>query len=387
MLYGLERAEVKRGSFFSEPGRTLLLVSGVIAMAGRAEATPVFSVLAQGSCPSKAELAAALATKADNPTGPKDPSQFSVVTRSEPSGAVLFLIRGDGEQVLERHFASSDCRALADAMAVVIEAYFVEVGVLQRRRERERAREEGERESEGRSAAPVRAEPANLTEPSSSAGAAILVDRTSNAGAIPAPKPAKEMPTRATTGLLVKGRVILIPGPPPEYSARAFVGLGPALALPQPSMAPEVELGGGIEAATLPLSAELALTTSWGTFGTRPDRVWRWANHGLLRIGVPWGRRLRYRPWVGLGVMVARAQGQDLPDNPLRTTAAPLAAAGFETAWPMARGWFARLNVGCVLVTIREVYRVEPEGEIGRGPRVACTSTLGIAWGGVPLEQ
>lgn len=390
---------MKTGPFFSKLRQAWLLASGVIAMAGRAQAMPVFSVSAQGSCPSKAELATALAAKGDNPTGPNDPSKYSVVTRSEPSGAVLVLIRGDGEQILERHFSSSDCRALADAMAVVIEAYFVEVGELQRRRQREQGREDGAADSEVQNAARVRVETATVTEAASragaatlvnrapSTGAATLVDRASSAGAIPAPAPTRGKAVGETPVPLVSGQIQLVPSPPPAYFARAFVGLGPALALSQLRMAPEVELGCGIDVAAVPLSAELALTTSWGTFGTRPDRVWRWANHGLIRIGVPWGRRARYRPWVGLGVMVARAQGQDLPQNPLRTTVAPLAAAGFETAWPMARGWLARLNAGCVLVTIQEVYRVEPEGEIGRGPRVVCTSTVGIAWGTVPLEQ
>ena len=65
---------------------------------------------------------------------------------------------------------------------------------------------------------------------------------------------------------------------------------------------------------------------------------------------------------------------------------AALVGAGIEIAWPLAKGWRGRLDLGCLMLTTRDSYRVEPDGEIGRGPRVVCSSMIGVRFGSTPAR-
>src|SRR5512146_2379636 len=99
-----------------------LALAVVIAVTRFGAAAPLLSVLTNGTCPSQGDLEAALVERRLEPGG----VQYTVEVQAEPSGATLRLYGAQG-QVLERRFASQDCSALAQAMAVVVEAYFADV--------------------------------------------------------------------------------------------------------------------------------------------------------------------------------------------------------------------------------------------------------------------
>ncbi len=299
----------------------------LIGVTSELQAAPELSVSAQGDCPSQRDLEAAVTARGLAIGG----ASFIVVTQTESMGATLHLLGAQGQTFIERHFVSSDCQALAEAVAVVVEAYFVEV-------------------------------------------------RGPNSTVLTQPLP----PLLATQGTQSE-RAASVPTVPMRGSG--FFGLGPALALPQGSLTPQVELGGGLDLPTLPLSLELEFATGWPSIsGAEPNRVRRWTTQGLFRFGVPFVGRLRYRPWAGLGLSTSELRALDVDAAPTKRTSAALVGGGFELAWPIGNGWLGRFDFGCLALTTRDTYRVEPDGEIGHGPRVVCSWMLGVGLGGAQVH-
>jgi hypothetical protein len=171
-------------------------------------------------------------------------------------------------------------------------------------------------------------------------------------------------------------------------SFEGFVGVGPALTLPDAKLTPEVQVGAGTEVPSVPIATELALATTLPTVsGSGPDRVWRWGSQGVLRVGVPLVGTWHYQPWLGVGLAGARVRALDVPAPPTKTTMTSMVEAGLEIAWPLSAAWHGRFEVGCSILMIRNTYRVDPDGEIGRGPRVVCATLIGVGIGGAPVAR
>src|SRR5690242_14115846 len=85
------------------------------ALSARASAETVAALELTGNCPSEAELASALATR----RLPEGAREFKVILTELSGGAAVKLVRLPDETVLERRVESADCRALADAAAVI----------------------------------------------------------------------------------------------------------------------------------------------------------------------------------------------------------------------------------------------------------------------------
>lgn len=352
---------MKRWPAISSALLPLVVVKNVLAV-------PSFQVSVQGSCPSRTELVRALDAKG-SPVGMSH-AEYMVHARSDPTGAWLQLTRSSGERVIERHFSSDDCRALADAMAVVIEAYFVEVGELPKPLH-----------------APAEAPPpavtitdaAAPTSSASAAGAPISTTQTRNA---------PEAWVLPTTVLVQRQWFRVVPKPLPALFPRAFMGIGPSLSLPQGSAALALEVGGGVDLPKPGIFSEVAATTNLPVVvGPSPNRVWRWMSQALLRVGVPLGTELGYRPWIGVGVAVTRLRAEDLPAPPTRTTLRPLVGAGVEVTWPLGGFVHGRAELGCAVYPYGDIYRVDSTDEIGRGPRAVCTTALGLGLGGLPVKR
>jgi hypothetical protein len=354
------------------------LAPAIVACPLAVSANPIFSLSVSGDCPSRTDLSLALGAKGYGISAADQPSSYGIFAQSEATGASLRLTRSGGERLLERRFSSRDCRALAEAMAVVVEAYFVEVGELNR-------------------PPPAGLQPASVAEPAPSpgvvgvgAGAPRATVEAPNV-ALPALQPATN--SRATAAPLRLSAESFREPPPverprPTVYGRGFVGLGAVLNLPSVIATPGIELGGGVDLARLPLSVELALGSSLPTTSfERPNRVWRWANQGVLRLGIPLAGALQYRPWVAGGLSVAMLRERDLSSPVPRTTTSPLVGVGLETAWLVGRGWFGRVDLGCLVLASQDVYRVDPSEEIGRGPRVLCSAILGVGRGGIPVRD
>jgi hypothetical protein len=353
--------------------RHLVLFVLVSFMAPRTAdaAPPWFSASVLGNCPARDELVASLSAKGYAFSAAGQPTDYQIVAQTEPTGAVLVLSRGNGNRLMERRFESSDCHALADAMVVVVEAYFVEVGVLASESPSAPASTASSDASSARSTAAGTTAPSDGRDVASSTATRVAAGGPSTAPA----------PMNGTTIALRAGRVSLREPAASAMSGRWLVGFGPVLTLPDKTVTPTIEMGGGVAFPRIPLSSELVLSAGLASTTTNksPDRVQRWASHGLLRLGVPWAAGLQYRPWAGIGLSVTRLRDVDLPDPRTKTSLRAIAAAGFEVAWPMGNGWSARADLGCLLTAMRDDYKVGNES-IGNGPLVVCSTTFGFAY-------
>jgi hypothetical protein len=86
-------------------------------------------------------------------------------------------------------------------------------------------------------------------------------------------------------------------------------------------------------------------------------------------------------PWMGAGISAVRARAIDLEEATPHIVWSPLAGLGLDAWWPVGGPWFAVTGLGCVLDVRRESYIIDPEGRVGRGPRVECGAMLGALWG------
>jgi hypothetical protein len=130
--------------------------------------------------------------------------------------------------------------------------------------------------------------------------------------------------------------------------------------------------------ARVPMRLELLGTTP--TVEAMPDRVRRWAARGMLTTGYRFGTSPSIEPWIGGGVSRAAVRALDLDPAPTTACWSGLVAAGLDATRQIGRGWSLRADAGCSLFLAQEAYRIDPDGEIGRGPRVGCTLTLGAGW-------
>jgi hypothetical protein len=347
---------------------------------GNLHAAPGLFVSTSGDCPSKSDIEAAIVARGLELRA----SNYVVVAQSEPGAVVMRLFENQGQQLLERRFESQDCRALSDAVAVVVEAYFIE---LKGPRGKEGATPRQANVNVGSTTSnDANATPHLESPPSSAAPIPVGAGLPHAAQSMNVPRTAPSLPEAAVSQYGQGMHTESVSQTP--MRAGGFMALGPALALPQGNVTSQIELGGGMDFPTVPMSTELAFATTWPTTsGVDPRRVKRWSSQGLVRIGMPYSNRLRYRPWAGLGLTFAQLRALDVAAAPTRTTRAAIIGAGLELAWPIGRGWWGRLDVGCLVLLPRDVYRVEPDGEIGHGPRVVCSSMIGIGLGGTPVNR
>jgi hypothetical protein len=305
-----------------------LIGSAITVAATSVRAQPTLEVTESGACPNRAELVEALEARHLGVGG----SGWKLGLRSLPGAAVLRLDNVAGQVVLERELRSVDCPAMAAAFALMVEAYFVEIGVI---------------------AAPG-SEPPRAT-PSPEAPAA----RTASGAAAPtAPVPAG--PTRASP-----------PGPRPELS----LAVGPELLLPSPVVTMAADAGFGLNWSQLSLRLAL-LTTLPSEIRVDEDRVWRWANRAELRAGVNLGG---IEPWVGGGVTAVQLQARALPLHPVRAFWSPLVGAGIAARQRFTSFWAGRVGLGCYLPLRAERYAIS-DVDIGPGPLFGCDLTYGVVW-------
>lgn len=339
----------------------------LFATAREAAAAPTFAVSTDGDCPNRDALVSALSSKGYAVGGTSEPTEFFVVARADPAGASLCLSQGQSTCLLERHFESADCRAVAEAMAVVVEAYFIDAAQL------------GYRAQPPQDAPPT--SPAPVPAPDGATNAPREIPAQAPSAAPPQPQetilPPSAPPSRQTPKLAHTR---------PDLFARGFAGIGAMQAFPDVSISPLVDLGVGLDFASLPLTTDAAIMTSYPRVtGTNPNRVWRWASQGSLRLGVPWLSKPRVHPWAAVGLSLVRLRAEDLAAPPTKTTSSALVGAGLSASLPLSGKWFGRIDVGCLVIGTRDQYEVQPTEEIGFGPRVVCTTILEMGIGGKPF--
>lgn len=331
-----------------------------LSVAWTARAAPILSVLADSECPSQGQLEEALVARGFTIGS----SSYVVTTHTRAPGVLMQLVHGGVQPVLTREFENDDCRAVADATAVVVEAHFLQV-------------------ADSWPQAGARAPGDTLAGPS---GAPLAVPGAAPNSSAHSPTPVTQAAAPARTASAAGGAVRELP--PAPRAARSpgviigAIGIGPSLEFPDLTSVLRLEAQAGIEFPSLPFSSEVqAAVLLPRVTGEEPNRVRRWSSQGLIRLGLPFGARARYRPWLGAGVSLAQMRAIDLANPETKSSAAALVAVGFEFAWPAALGWAGRLDLSCTLLTLRDAYRVQPDGEIGSGPRIMCGPTLGLRLG------
>ena len=103
-----------------------LVGSAIAVAASSVRAEPTLEVTESGACPSRAEVIEALEARhlAAGSSG------WKLGLRGRPGATVLRLENIAGDVVLERELRSIDCPAMAAAFALIVEAYFVEIGII-----------------------------------------------------------------------------------------------------------------------------------------------------------------------------------------------------------------------------------------------------------------
>jgi hypothetical protein len=317
-------------------------------MSAPAGAEPLAALELTGNCPSESELATALAAR----RLPALAREFKVVLAEFSGGVDVTLVRLPNERLLERRVQSADCRALADAAAVIVEAYFVELA--------------------GRSTPPAASNAAG-NEPSAA---------TSPPPAAPPPTLVVPVPPPATSGARAAASI------PPGATAPASAGPRIELALsggaelyPQHgTLAAAGQLGVGLWlTSALELEAHGVLTTST-TSGSPPDRVSRTERRVALRADRWLGSAPALAVLGGFGVALTSVEALDIPERATKVAWSPVLEGGLALRQPVGSGFALGGELGCHVLLTQENYVLEPDEQLGKGPRFACALLAGGSW-------
>ena len=333
------------------PSRPLLAFAVATLVTPLANAEPLAAVELTGNCPSEAEIGAALSTR----RLPPEASGFRLLLVEVPGGADITLSRGSSETVLERRILSNDCHALGDAAALITEAYFIEL--------KAQAMGEPAVTAAGKAAEAGSPEPAPGPTPAPAPPPEKL--------APPPTTPRQEGPSRADAatppaGAVMRFGIALAGGAelyPEEGNVAAVGQLGLGLWL---TRALELEAHGVLASST--------------TIGTTPNRVSRVERRAALRALGWMGGAPSLAAWGGFGLAFTSVKALDVAVGPTEVAGSPLVEGGFALRQPVGSGIALGAELGCHVLLTREQYVVEPDGQIGVGPRFACALLAGATW-------
>jgi hypothetical protein len=316
-------------------------------------AEPLARVETNADCPTVAALTTALAGR----RLPDAARAYGLALRKLPDGADLTLSDGAGSPVLERRLTSPDCTALADAAALITEAYFVELAA----------------HSASGASAPA--------SPSSSAAAPSPVPPPTSPPAIatatPSPSPSPS-PTPTPSSASHSAPITF-----PRLTAA--IGGGADVYLEKGAVAANAQLGVGLwPTDRLELEAHGVLATQT-TLDSPPNEVLRLERRAALRA-LPWfGATPLIAPWAGVGAALTRLEALDLSSAPERSVWSPILEGGVATIVPVTRQIALGAELGCHVLLTRETYVIAPEGEVGTGPRFGCSLIASASWSNEPL--
>jgi hypothetical protein len=312
-------------------------------------------------------------------------AEYHAKIRGNRGSVELLLSRTDGTPILHRAFTSHDCGAVTDAIIVVLEAQFAEV-IAPKSQENALFVPTPEGLSTAiPPAAPAADSPAPAAD--SLAPAAESPAPTADSpvpAALIATAPRKSSATTQETNL----RPASSKTSPAHFSPSALnwygmLSLGPAISLPDREGSPRLVAGFGVENAHFPLSIDLNLIGHLPlTTGTRPNRVRRIGSQAVLRFGLPLSRPalFQYRPWLGTGLALTALKAVDLGDQSTEISYSPTADFGFDIVCPLVSSVGLQMSAKSTLFLRRDRYEINPDGVVGKGPRVAIGLDLGIFW-------
>lgn len=339
-------AVVRRSSAQSRAVGALLALAVAWCWPERAPAQVPLAVKALGDCPSAERVRASLTRRQI----PAEAAGSTLTLRAVAGGAELTLTNAASTVVVERHIDSADCSALADAAALIAEAYFV--GLKTRASEAPTA-------SASASSAPVTMPEITTAPPEQKSAAPEVLPPPTATAPFDAPPRASEPASPSHLVLSLTGGADLVLG---SWSALGQVGAGYFYS--EPALALELH----------------ALAGSATTVDTDQDRVRRFEGRAALRVLKQFGS-LPLMPWAGAGASRTELRLLDLKNPPTRTHWSPLFEAGILLDQPLAGALSLRAELGCRVLSLQEEYVLNPGNEtIGEGPRAACSLLAGLGF-------
>jgi hypothetical protein len=331
-----------------------------------ASAQALGGVSVSGACPTESQVVAALAI---HPL-PDAARNYRLAVHSAPGHSEFVLTDAAGRPLLDRFIASDDCTAMADVVALVTEAFFVELV----------AEGHPPDDTSGMMAPRPAPAPAPAAEPRS-----VPEEPPTPLPPAAPPAPGARREPRHAAPLADGGAKPARPRAAstahrPHRHLVLALGAGADLYAAPSSWVPFGQLGVGLYFSAPRLLLELhGVAETAGTLQGTPHRVLRSEARAALRLERYFGTRGIIGPWLGFGVAVSRARALDL-DGPVRHRSAPLAEAG--VALLVARNDWVNVSaeLGCHAFLVRERYVVVPDGAIGRGPLFGCQVGPTVSW-------
>lgn len=323
----------------------------VVLRAPHVSAQTLGSVSVSGACPTDAQVVAALAAR----KLPDTARDYRLTVRSGRDYSEFALADRDGHALLDRLIASDDCVAMADVIALVTEAFFVELV------------DKGHPPEDTSAIVATRAAPAPATATESPATAA---QSTAPPKSTPREAPPPAAPSAAPRPIADR----------PHRHLLLALGLGADVYATPNAMAPFGQLGAALYFSAPRFALELhAVAEAAATLQSAPDRVLRSETRVALRAERYFGRTALFAPWLGFGLAVSRSRALDLA-GPVRHLAAPLAEGGVVLRAAQT-GWLGvSAELGCHVLLVRERYVVAPDGHIGDGPAFGCQIGPNLTW-------
>ncbi len=308
-------------------------------------AAPLVSVEGSASCPTPAQVEAAVAPFSETPRAGR--KHYRLVVSNRPVGsASLRLYRLDGTLAFERVIHSDDCESLAEAFAIIVKAHFLSLGF-----------ELPQAQVPKQSGASI---DSRNTQPTQEKRSSADLAPAAKAGA-PHPAPSgpdrPAAPWRVALGMAAGGR---LDGPERLTAAMARVEL---------------------EALAEPLVLRVGLGVDMGATTSTEPRVRRQSSEALVSAGYRWGRDWWLEQYLGVGVAMARARATQVVDRGTVTSWTPVGSLGLRGGFTDPR-WGAWLDLSALALVKRDRYLVDPVGNVGLGPRWQVRALVGVqfAW-------
>jgi hypothetical protein len=313
---------------------------GVLAGHARAVAQPAVRLAVAGDCPSADELSRALGGQVR--AAADGEAAWTIEVEPAPPRAGLRLRAPDGALALERAIASEDCRALAQAFALIVIAQFAELQLL---------------------VAP--SAPAPTPTP-----AAPPISRD-------APEHEQEheheheheREHEREPAVPLALDVALLGG--------AELGIAPFAAAPAAGLAlglgPEPRAGGWLARLDLRVAAPVQHESA-------SDRVERWG--GALRAELGGRLPLGFGAWLaataGGGVTLAHVTALDLAGEPGALRIWPALSLSALGGLALGARWSLRLQASASVYPRTDRYVIDPEGVVAKSPRAELAAGLGL---------
>ena len=333
---------------------------------------PRLLVTVDGDCPVQNSVENLLVARGFDVIKEDTSAEYRVEIHGDRGSVELLLSRKDGTRILRRAFTSRDCGAVTDTIVVVLEAQFAEVIAP---KSQESALIAPSTETTTKAASPAAA-PA--TSPDATSPDALVANSTDSISAQKSSATTQKTPIRPTLPMTSARQ-----SPPSTRNWYGMLALGPEISLPDREGLPRLVAGFGTENALFPLSVDLNLIGHLPvTTGTRPNRVRRIGSQALIRFGLPLSlpTLFQYRPWLGTGFALTTLKAIDLVKQSTQVSYSPTADFGFDIIYPLVSSIGLQMGAHGTVFLLRDRYEINPDGVVGRGPRVALGLNLGIFW-------